>query len=385
MPNPEQPFLDPPCEVKISTDPGQTGRLATGGVPKLLEGQQEALKPSALESNFFGKEVLLTLRLGVDGQMEVIGSDLDTLNQIRQEDPNHQDIYLSIRIPPSKYSYYSLNVVAGRLDGTCPVNWDQDNANLYAPLWLAKAELELDLLHAANKHKPEAEVAMITSQTAGKVWDTTKPSTTSVGLNISQLVIWEAADLQPRDTVTENDRGFAIEGGLIRQFGPNYQELVHALNQADVSPHGVIEYILRTARPRGWQAEFEAKPQLLAANRLAHVTTYLDQITSWVNDPRVEAAYEKTRDRVPQLTNKLNPPVQPSFGEVLILTPEGKIERLIIPVPGYAMGNMERLGVDLQRDLKVKSRMKDDQSPINHFYDAVSVDLKSNYSVGQKQ
>ncbi|OGV97084.1 hypothetical protein A2W24_00040 [Microgenomates group bacterium RBG_16_45_19] len=46
----------------------------------------------------------------------------------------------------------------------------------------------------------------------------------------------------------------------------------------------------------------------------------------------------------------LMPPVQPSFGEVLMLGDSGQLYRLIIPVPGYAMGNMERLGVDLNRD-----------------------------------
>ncbi|OGV97082.1 hypothetical protein A2W24_00030 [Microgenomates group bacterium RBG_16_45_19] len=116
----------------------------------VLEGQKEELKLTNLEANFFGESVLLTMKLGVDGQMEVIGSDPETLERIKQKDPNKKDVYISVRVPPSKYSNRSLAIVVGKLDGTCPVMWDDDNANLFAPVWETKAKLEIELLKRHN-------------------------------------------------------------------------------------------------------------------------------------------------------------------------------------------------------------------------------------------
>lgn len=132
-------------------------------------------------------------------------------------------MYLSVRIPPSKYSYFSLNVIAGKKDGSCPVIWDEQNAKTYAPLWEAKAQLEIILLQAAEELKPDAYFRAITNQTAGKEWkDNNRPSTASVGLNISQLVIWDEADVITRLEESENDVGFEIEKEILESMGPNY-------------------------------------------------------------------------------------------------------------------------------------------------------------------
>lgn len=148
---------------------------------------------------------------------------------------------------------------------------------------------------------------------------------------------------------------------------------------AHYPPHATVNYILRTARPRGWQGVFPADAKNLTGVRFEHVQTYLKAMSPWINNSKIDAAYTEKREmQEEKVANKLKPPVQPSFGELLFTDEKGNIVRLIIPVPGYGMGNMERIGAKLVRNEEVQRRAGiDDQ--IVEFYTAVGNWLKTQY------